>query len=130
MNKYEKAWREKYFPIPASDVKTLKEAIKHAYRKYSGLTKKNQAKYKITFFNNYFWFNDEKSELDFGFYNCAFCKIVGVPWVSCDKCPFVIVFQKECCQLPGYQEAKQGNPTKILTEIRKIAKHYKVNLKD
>ena len=124
------SWSKKFYPIEASKVKTVKEAIRHSLRKWRGL-RKNQLSlhglekkaYRETKFiikvgnvgdDIVFWVDDE---------TCALCHMFmdmegdGDRCDRCDRCP--LCEGKDGCEDEFEEWVQDDNPEPMIKALEK-----------
>lgn len=94
-----KTWTKNYYPVEANKVKTMKEAIRHTYRKWYGVHANILSQHGLR--NDLGTLKDNTGCLAFGHDNCALCVISKYNMYGCEKCPLKQIRNASCIHV-GY----------------------------
>jgi len=124
-----KSWKKEFYPVPASEVKDAKEAIKHSLKKWKGLLPDALERHKITL--NVTTLMSGRSEFEIGGESCALCLIstrIESLFGDCRKCPLFENLGHRCDMAddrPWVIFQNTGNPKPMIAALNKTLKEYK-----
>lgn len=120
-------WIDEFYPKPAQDVKTRKQALEHSLRKWIGLREKNLKKHDTYFaeVDEFIPISSSSCALCVLFYRegefssdrCGKCPLFKVRGVACDSCD-------DERESPYHAGAFRRNPEPMIALIRKAIRKF------
>ena len=106
-----KTWKQEFYPVPATQNMSDREAIEHGIKKWEGFKAKNRRKHNVK--RRSYTLDDE---FNFGIETCALC--LKYYRGGCLSCP--LHEQGYSCTYYGspYDAARNGNPAAMIAALK------------
>jgi hypothetical protein len=118
-----KTWIAKYYPVPADQVKTTEDAVKHSILKWEGLRDQNLEVNECTLlFHAVGDEHDPHDQLVLSSSTCALCHLHEDGHNSCPDCPLSKLRGMRCDEPLGkspYSTGMCNNPEPMINLLKK-----------